>query len=827
MSLAGRRVLVTGATGFIGSALARRLLKEDCEVHLLVRPTSSPERLGPAWKRAARHLGDLTDGRSLAEAVRRARPEVVFHLAKDRDGASFEREARATRLLASALKAHAPNLGRWIRTAHSSESRGDDAALAAELAGLGLPVVTLELFLVYGPGQDAHDFPMSLLSPSRPRRLSAAVKDFVFIDDVVTAYGLAAEAPGLEGLTIPIGTGQGRGEAEAAALLLRLIGAADAAVETAGEPGGHPADPGPAFRLLGWKPRVLLEQGLPLMSGARTRRPDAAEERRHMAPWLGSAGTGAKARGPSGARPPWSLIAGAAAHFQEGELAAAERDVDAFIGLLPGAASGPVMKALLAAHRGDRAAAERWLEASGPRGPERWVLAVRGMLRARWGDFDGARPDLVKSARGEGSAWAVATRADVYNRVGLYRQALTELKRMRRVMPGSPEPFSRAAAIHLEQAQYEEALACLDRAVRLAPSDPALRRQRSRVHFVEGSLPAARRDIEAAYELAPANLDIRQERLRLALLLDDHAASEAQLRESWPPGIGEFWRGYLRCRQKRYGESGELFAAAEAAAGDGPQAHRCAFYRFVVRVLAQAPPPAPVEGKELVIMGLGYRHPYQLSVEALWTLSGCEEFFSNLSDTTVADFLGLFGVPMRTIVFRRTDGQSTACARIAMKAMKNLTRGAVTTRGQPNYYGRLAHRLVQDCAARGINCRIIPTVSIADFLPSLVGRVEGELLGMQVRDTNDLDRLDSRLPLALYNFPSGPRRLAQCRRLQGLWAADRPCWLLAGSGQLEYEPLETTVGALEPALMSADQAVTLFLPAAALTRTGRRAILRP
>lgn len=813
MSLTGRRVLVTGGTGFIGSALARRLLKDGAKVHLLVRPTSSPERLGPAWDRATRHVGDLGDERSLAEAVRRARPELVFHLAKDREGSSFEREAAATRRLASVLRTQAPDLERWVRTAHSGPSRDADAALAGELAGSGLPVVTLELFLVYGPGQDAHDFPASFLSDPAPGRLSSAVKDFVFIDDVVAAYRLAAEAPGLEGSTIPIGTGQARSEAEAAGLILRMKGLSSASAAAAAAAGGHPAEPALALKLLGWRPRVLLEQGLARMSGAPAKRPDGGEERRHMAPWLGESGTRSKPRASSGGRAPWSLIAGAARHFQAGDAAAAERDADAFIARMPGAASGPVMKALLAAHLGDRVAAERWLEAAGPRGPEGWVLAVRGMLRARWQDFDGALRDLQASRRSEGSAWAVATRAEVYNRVGLYRQALTELARMRRVMPGSPEPDSRAAAIHLEQAQYEEALACMDRAVKRAPGDAALRRQRSRVHFVEGDLGSARRDIEEAWKLAPGDLDVRQERLRLCLLLDDHEASEAQLREAWPAGIGEFWLGYLRCRQKRFDESRDLFAAAEAAAGDGPQAHRCAFYRFVVRVLAQAPPPAPIEGKELVIMGLGYRHPYQLSVEAVWALSACEEFYSNLSDTTVADFLGLFGVPMRTIVFRRTDGQSTACARIAMKAMRSVTRGAVTTRGQPNYYGRLAYRLVQDCAARGIACRIIPTVSISDFLPSLVGRAEGGLLGMQIRDTNDLDRLDARLPMVVYNFASGSQRLTQGRRLQAMWAADRPCWLLAGSGQLEYEPLETTVGALDRALATADPAVTLMLPA--------------
>jgi len=805
VSLAGRRVFLTGGTGFIGSAAAKRLLREGAEIHLLVRKTSSPDRLGGAWGKVKRHIGDINDEKSLTEAVRLARPEFVVHLAKDRDGVDFEREARATRRLAAVLRSSAPDLKRWIRTAHAAPSRENDSDLARELLDAGLPVVTLELFLVYGPEQDKHDFPRCLLDGGS-QAFSSAVKDFVYIDDVVDAYLRAVEAPGVEGLTVPIGTGRASSEPEAAAILARLRGAAAAPPPAAS--GGHPADPSLAAARLGWRPRVQLEQGLARLAGASTARPEGAEERSYMTPWLGDSGKPAK----SAERRPWSLVGSAAGHYQNGDLAAAERDADAFIGLLPAAAAGPAMKALLAAQKGDRAGTERWLEATGPEGPTGWSLALRGMMRARWGEYDGAFSDLDASGRSEGAAWAVATRAEVYNRVGLYTRALSELGRMRKVMPESPEPDSRAAAIHLEQAQYEEALSCLGRAVRLAPRDASLWRQRARVNFVEGNLPAARRDIETAYRLDPAVLELRQDRLRLCILLNDHKSAEAQLKEDWPSGIREFWLGYLRCRQKKFKESISLFAAAEAAAGDGPQAHKCAFYRFVVRVLSQAPPPKPIKGKELLIMGLGYRHPYQLSVEAVWALSAAEEFYSNLSDTTVADFLGLFGAPMRTIVFRRTDGQSTACARIAMKAMKNVSRGAVTTRGQPNYYGRLAYRLVQDCVDRGIACRIIPTVSISDFLPSLVGLAEGDLLAMQIRDTNDLDRLDPRLPMVLYNFASGPARQAQCRRLQSLWPAERPVWLLAGSGQLEYEPRKTTVGALEKELMSADAAVTLFFP---------------
>ena len=81
-TLRGRRVLVTGATGFIGSALARRLLKDGADVHVLVRAGSSPRKLGAAWSRVTRHVGDLSDEKSLLAAARAARPEAVFHLAK-------------------------------------------------------------------------------------------------------------------------------------------------------------------------------------------------------------------------------------------------------------------------------------------------------------------------------------------------------------------------------------------------------------------------------------------------------------------------------------------------------------------------------------------------------------------------------------------------------------------------------------------------------------------------------------------------------------------------------------------------------------------------
>ncbi|MDD5304774.1 MAG: NAD-dependent epimerase/dehydratase family protein, partial [Elusimicrobia bacterium] len=318
VTLRGRRVLVTGASGFIGSGLARRLVADGAFVHVLVRPTSSLKSLGPTAKKVTRHDADLEDEKGLAAAVSAADPEVVFHLAKQRDGSTFAREAAATMRLSKVLRARAPGLRRLVRTAHDAPSREDDAALAAKVRALGLPVVTLELYLVYGPGQPETDFPRNILSGARPRAASGAVKDFVWIGDVVEAYLLASHASGVEGLTVPIGTGQGRTEAEAAALALRLLGSADAPPAADGPGAGHPADPSLARRMLLWSPRVLLEQGLARMilkDDAKV--PDRTEERRHMIPWLGSpGGTVGAAKKPA---MPWAPVPRASEKFAKGD----------------------------------------------------------------------------------------------------------------------------------------------------------------------------------------------------------------------------------------------------------------------------------------------------------------------------------------------------------------------------------------------------------------------------------------------------------------------------------------------------------------------------
>lgn len=77
--LARRSVLVTGATGFVGTHLTRALAHLGAHVHALRRAAGATTRLpcdGITW-----HQGDMTAADTLRSAVDRAAPDVVFHLA--------------------------------------------------------------------------------------------------------------------------------------------------------------------------------------------------------------------------------------------------------------------------------------------------------------------------------------------------------------------------------------------------------------------------------------------------------------------------------------------------------------------------------------------------------------------------------------------------------------------------------------------------------------------------------------------------------------------------------------------------------------------------
>lgn len=230
-SLAGRTAVVTGATGFIGGALARRLRAERATVHGVSR---TPQPAGPAcdrWWQA--DLTDLHEVRKLFDSVR---PDVVFHLAGMVAG------SRSAELILPMLQANlvspvnlllaAQERGVRLILAGSLEEAQPDGSwpvpaspyAAAKLAAgayarmfhalYQAPAVWLRLFMVYGPAQpDTRKLvpyvTLSLLRGEAPELSSGTrLVDWVYVDDVVEAFLRAAVTPGLEGAPLDIGSGE-------------------------------------------------------------------------------------------------------------------------------------------------------------------------------------------------------------------------------------------------------------------------------------------------------------------------------------------------------------------------------------------------------------------------------------------------------------------------------------------------------------------------------------------------------------------------------------------------------------------------------------------
>ncbi len=299
--LGGVPVLVTGATGFLGSHLVRRLVTEEADVHVLVRPTSLRERLAAVLPMVRCHHGDVREGDALRGLVSEVRPVKIFHLAAYTDVVrTFENaeevigvNLRGTVNLLRALEGTGYDCFVYAGTC---EEYGDNpvpfqedqppnpvspysaSKAAATLfcrmyaRTLGCPVVMLRPFLTFGPHQAENRFVAQAIAAAVrdevfPMTGGAQGRELNYVDDIVEGFIRAATTPAALGEVINLGSGVQHRMRDVAALIFELAG-------SRGRPeiGALPyrpveswdfyCDSSKARRLLGWESRVSLEEGL-------------------------------------------------------------------------------------------------------------------------------------------------------------------------------------------------------------------------------------------------------------------------------------------------------------------------------------------------------------------------------------------------------------------------------------------------------------------------------------------------------------------------------------------------------------------------------------
>jgi UDP-glucose 4-epimerase len=313
------RALVSGAAGFIGAVLARRLLAAGHPVTLLTSPGGDDWRVEQLRADAELLAVDLRDAEAIAAAVRRARPDWVFHLAAH---GAYSWQGSLARMIetnvagaANLVEAALDGGAQAIVSAGTSSEYGlqDHAPSERELPepnsayavtkaaatlycgwiarSRGAAVTTLRLYSAYGPWEEPRRLVPTLVAHGLEGRLPplvdpATARDFVYVEDVADAFLLAAERarPG-EGAVYNVGSG-------VQTTLGELVEAARRVLAIAARPdwGSHPprgwdtdvwvADPCRIAAELGWRARTPIEDGLAATAAWLTAHPQLGERYR-------------------------------------------------------------------------------------------------------------------------------------------------------------------------------------------------------------------------------------------------------------------------------------------------------------------------------------------------------------------------------------------------------------------------------------------------------------------------------------------------------------------------------------------------------------------
>ncbi len=289
-SLTGQRLVLTGATGFIGGHAAEALHLAGADVHGLTRSSSPSTTLGTpvTW-----HQVDLTDQGSTLEAIGDIEPTQIVHLASLVKGARdpdlimpmFLANAASTVYLLEAAKRF--GVGRVLLAGSLEEPSGPGEVASSPYAAskavshiygdyydhaTDVEVVNLQIFMVYGPAQvdELKLVPYvvnTLLAGQAPEIGSGGRPvDWVYVKDVAEGIVRCCTVERAPNQPVPLGTGE---LTTVKGVVDELVALADNAspanygtLQDRADEVIRRADTALTEQLLGWHPATSLSEGL-------------------------------------------------------------------------------------------------------------------------------------------------------------------------------------------------------------------------------------------------------------------------------------------------------------------------------------------------------------------------------------------------------------------------------------------------------------------------------------------------------------------------------------------------------------------------------------